>query len=267
MKTKGGDGNVELVIKEAESVIEEKYVRYCDIVNPLHMLTMGMARAGIAAMRLRVRLAKIKNNTASDDERRELFRLAEKILDTDTATRACVGLSRFRWYLKGFFLWGMWDSIIYILMTLRQQSHLLTTSEIDAAWNRLGPVCLGHIELFTSKQALYVAAGLLMLKAWASSKPGASKPEFIAKLCDYHESIGLGKAQKEQQKSNPNASIESMDSGPSNCGLLGAADSVLPPNTSPDTSSNSAVNDFEFDDTDWMFWDQLLQDPLAVQEA
>jgi transcription factor-like protein/Zn(2)-Cys(6) binuclear cluster domain-containing protein len=264
---KGEDGNIELVIKEAECVIEEKYVRYCDIVNPLHMLTMGMSRAGIAAMRLRVRLSKVKDNTASDDERKELFRLAEKILDTDTATRACVGLSRFRWYLKGFFLWGMWDSIIYILMTLRQQSHLLTTSEIDAAWHRLGPVCLGHIELFMSKQALYVAAGRLMLKAWASSKPGASKPEFIANLCDHHEGLGLGKAQREQKKSNTDASFESMDGGPSNSGLLGAEDSVLPPNTSPKASSNFAAIDFEFDDTDWMFWDQLLQDPLAVQEA
>ena len=46
----------ELVIKEAESEVEEKFIRYCDMVNPLHFLAIGLARSGISAMRLRIRL-------------------------------------------------------------------------------------------------------------------------------------------------------------------------------------------------------------------
>ena len=66
---------VEQVISKAENEVE-KYIRYCDIVNPLHFLTVGLARSAITAMRLRVWLPKVRNQTVTDAERRELFQLS-----------------------------------------------------------------------------------------------------------------------------------------------------------------------------------------------
>ena len=66
---------IEPVIDEAEKEVEEKYIRYCDILNPLHFLTVGFARSAITAMRMRIRLPKVKNKTATDAERRSCSNL------------------------------------------------------------------------------------------------------------------------------------------------------------------------------------------------
>ncbi|KAL4922014.1 hypothetical protein BDW62DRAFT_172862 [Aspergillus aurantiobrunneus] len=69
----------EALISAAEKEVEERFIRYCDIVNPLHFLTIGLARSRTRALRLRIRLRKVRSQVTSDAERRELFRLALKI--------------------------------------------------------------------------------------------------------------------------------------------------------------------------------------------
>ncbi|KAG6355727.1 hypothetical protein INS49_003691 [Diaporthe citri] len=93
---------VEPLIREAESEVEEKYIRYCDITNPLHFLTIGMARSAITAMRIKIRLPRIRDQTATDAERKELFQLAHKIIDTDAAAYAHTGLQRYQWHVRSF---------------------------------------------------------------------------------------------------------------------------------------------------------------------
>ncbi|KAI5924909.1 mitogen-activated protein kinase [Camillea tinctor] len=117
--------DAELLISEAENEVEEKYIRYCDIVNPLHFLTIGLARSGITAMRLRVRLPRVRGPNATDAEQREAFELAQKILDTDTTAYAHAGLKKYRWYVRPFFLWGTWDALIFVLTTLWKRCNLL----------------------------------------------------------------------------------------------------------------------------------------------
>ncbi|KAK3356428.1 hypothetical protein B0T25DRAFT_578716 [Lasiosphaeria hispida] len=78
----------DLAISKAESEVEEKYILYCDIVNPLHFLTIGLARSGITALRLRIRLSNVKPQNSTNAERRAAFKLAEKIVDTDIAAYA-----------------------------------------------------------------------------------------------------------------------------------------------------------------------------------
>ncbi|KAM0277935.1 hypothetical protein ACHAQH_005479 [Verticillium albo-atrum] len=184
----------ERTIKEAEREVEERYIRYCDIVNPLHMLTISSARAGITATRLRVRLQKVKSQTATTTERKELFHLAQEILDTDAAARAYTGLNRYWWHTRWFFLWGTWDSLMYILMTLWQRGDLFSSQEGDAAWERLEELCRNHSKLVEPKRPLYVAFGRLMVKAWdagrASGSSGKPEPSFI-RCCDAAAGLAL----------------------------------------------------------------------------
>ncbi|PYH43084.1 putative C6 transcription factor, partial [Aspergillus saccharolyticus JOP 1030-1] len=171
----------ESVISATEREVEDKYIRYCDVVDPLHFLTIGLARSGITAMRLRVRLAKVRDQTATDAEMWEIFQLAQKILDTDSAVSAHAGLQRYRWHVRPFFLWGTYDSFIFVLTTLWKRPDLLSAAEVEAAWNKVEQLYCNHDELHHSKP-LYVAFRRLTIKAWDAQSPSNTRPEpgFIA---------------------------------------------------------------------------------------
>lgn len=248
----------ELVIDKAESEVEEKYIRYCDIVNPLHFLTIASARSGITAMRLRIRIPKVRNQTATNAERRKLFHLSQKILDTDTATYAHTSLRRYLWHVRPFFLWGTWDSLILVLTSL-WRSDLLSPAETDAAWSRVEQVYNNHGELLESKRALYVAFGRLTLKAWDANPPSSSVPEpvFITTL----------RSRRGLKIKNPAGGQES------NGTALDAKTDIVSLIAPPSTSDANALfggfsggmrldvgDDFNLDTADWMFWEQLIQD-------
>ncbi len=65
-----------------------------------------------------------------------MFELAQKVIDTDIAACANAALKRYRWQVKPFFLWGSWDSLIFILSTLCK-SDLLSAEETEAAWGKV----------------------------------------------------------------------------------------------------------------------------------
>ncbi|KAJ6134439.1 hypothetical protein N7523_000761 [Penicillium sp. IBT 18751x] len=245
----------EKVINEAEAEVEEKFIRYCDIVDPLHFLTIGLARSGMTAMRLKLRLPKIRDQTASDEERQELFKLAQKTLDTDAAVHAHGGTSRFQWHIKPFFLWGTRDSLIFILTTLSKRRDLLYPEQIDAAWKSMAQLYQNHDELLDGKQALNVALRRLALQTWDSyqSSSGDLEPSFIGTLRSLQE-------KKEKRKNKQDKSMYAMPDAASSSGHSPMSGM----NTSLDSRSGSIPFDvsqnLEFDVDDWVFWDQLILD-------
>ncbi|KAG7119132.1 Transcription factor vrtR1 like protein [Verticillium longisporum] len=253
----------EWAIKEAEKEVEERYIRYCDFVNPLHMLTISSARAGITAMRLRIRLQKVKNQNATPLERMDLFRLAQRILDTDAAVLAHAGLGRFRWHTRWFFLWGTWDSLVYILMTLWQRCELLSDQEKDDAWGKLEELCRNHIELAQPERALYLSFGRLFVRAWDACHDPLinykSEPVFISTLRYYCEAGSSHASKKQKQK------IEN----PTSAGSRNSSESVdwFKTTHEDDPSQLCMIHpmadadaDKGFDEADWMLWDQLIRD-------
>jgi hypothetical protein len=244
----------EKVLKAIESEVEEKFIRYCDIVNPLHHLTIGLLRSSMVALRLKIRLPKVRDQTATDVERKELFQLAQKCLDTDAAVHACGGTSRYQWHIKPFFLWGMRDSFIFILTTLSKRRDLLSTGEIDAAWASVAQLYQNHDELFVSKQVLHLVLGRLALKAWDSYHPSSNVPEpdFI------HTLRRLRDEREKRQKKGDN--LKQFTDAISLTSPVLASDV----NTSLGSLSDSIglevdpISEFNVDD--WMFWDQLMQD-------
>ncbi|EPS25562.1 hypothetical protein PDE_00496 [Penicillium oxalicum 114-2] len=240
----------EQVISAAEKEVEEGFIRYCDIVNPLHFLTIGLARSGMTAMRLKFRLPRLRDETATDQERREIFQLAQKNLDTDGAVHSHTGTSRFQWHTKPFFLWGTRDSLVVVLMTLLTRRDLLTYEQIENAWNSVAELYRHHEELYDGRKALSVAMRCLALKAWDSwqSSSHASEPEFIGKLrlwrkpaarqnrdCDVGTALELGS----HTPNFPSPVTERPD--------LGVLDGM-------------EGFDFDFDVEDWISWDQLFKD-------
>jgi Fungal specific transcription factor domain/Fungal Zn(2)-Cys(6) binuclear cluster domain len=246
----GKSGNDE-AIAQAEREVEDKYIRYCDVVNPLHFLAICSVRSGITAMRLFARLPKFRNGTATDHETRDMLLLALKLLDNDAAARDNAGLRRYRWHVRPFFLWGTWDSLVFVLTSL-WRSDVLAPAEIDAAWAKVEQVYANHDELLASKRALYVALGRLALKAW-DTRPASSRmePAFVAAL----RSVQRANAQSRENRQNSNTGEATADTL-STVGLpagdgLGFSDDL----------GFDLGDDFNLDGTDWTFWDQLMQKP------
>lgn len=242
-----GYHEAESAINGAESEVEEKYIRYCDIVNPLHFLTIGLARAGITAMRLRVRLHKVKNQIATDSDKEELFQLARKILDTDAAANAHADLRKFQWHMKPFFLWGTWDSFIYVLTSLWRRVGMLSSAETNAAWDSVVQAYHNHDELLQSQRSLHVALRCLTLKAWDANPPshGTPEPDIILTL------------QSLQRVSPPRS--KDQDSGADILDATASGTDASLGNASGEMNLDIS-NDINFDAEDWLFWEQLIQD-------
>ncbi|KAF9887845.1 hypothetical protein FE257_009505 [Aspergillus nanangensis] len=177
--------DLERRIDEVESSIEAKYLRYCDIANPLHLLTLGIVRSAANAVRLRGRLPRPTDHTISDKERRDLCALAMKILDTNCALYSYKSLLNFQWQIKSSFLW---EALICILNSLAKAGFYSPT-ELISTWNRISDVYSNHPEIFDSKKALQVLVGKVTLKAWAANPPRdlAYEPAFITALRSQHE--------------------------------------------------------------------------------
>ncbi|KAK3316892.1 putative C6 transcription factor [Apodospora peruviana] len=279
-------GEAERSIRAAESEIEERFVRYCDVVDPLHFLTLAAARCGITAMRLRIRMARLRNLTTAKQLRRELFDLAIKIFDTDSAACAHAALrSRFRWHIRPFFLWGSWDALILLLTTFLKLSRLLSPEEIDRTWARIEQVYTNHSSEFIkkSKRALCAAFRRLTLKAWDSSHPSPGtkeEPEFIRMLRALEQKHQARRLRKKRRGAGDNTAATVTGSGDA---VVDAAnnktDNAFPSSSAQHLSGGTAPSgpvdpEFGFGDnnmafdfpgidfdgyglgpSDWIFWD------------
>ncbi len=254
-----GFAEADRAINEAESEVEEKYIRYCDIINPLHFLTIGLARSGIVAMRLRVRLAKFRNQTATDEERREMFELSLKILEMDTAAYANQSLKVHEWFMRPFFLFGSWDSFIFVLTTLWKLSSLLSPMEVNTAWGKVEQIFQNHREFLESKRALQTALGRLTLKAWNTNPPSNAVPEpaFIESLRFLQKEHDVGKAEKRaDQLLGPRAVGETESTVSSS--LSGGANTIFDTVSGDGAGMDTGNEDFMIDPNDWILWDELV---------
>ncbi|KAL3456638.1 fungal-specific transcription factor domain-containing protein [Aspergillus heterothallicus] len=241
----------ELSVSKAEAEVEEKYIRYCDILNPMHFLTMSLARAGILAMRLKIRLPKVRNKTASDDQIREAIGIAGKILDTDTAIHAQETImKKFRWHIRSFFVWGSWDSFILILTTLWKRPGLLSPVERGAAWDRLERLYGNHDELLQSTSALNAGFRRLTLKAWGAQPPDTitSVPEFIVALHKGELISPRGVQVDRMQPSERDDTETPKTDGDASLGVL------------PGDIASGQWDGFSLDGVDWGLWDQFIQE-------
>ncbi|KAL4742942.1 putative fungal-specific transcription factor [Aspergillus similis] len=231
---------IERLINEVEDSIETKFLRYCDIVNSLHILTTGIVRSATNAVRLRARMPLLMKGTITDTQRRDICTLAEKILDTNNAIYGNPAIRRFRWQTQAFFLW---DALLCILRNLALVGFY-SPPELDTAWNKITEVYRNHEELVISRRDLHTTIGKETLKAWDANPPSNSSPEpsFIIDLRDKHEEK-VGKRQE---------SIDRMILG--NFADGSVLDDLFGTVSDPYLDLESG---FTADSSDWATWDQL----------
>lgn len=177
------NAELEKLIDETEDVIETKYLRYCDLLDPLHILTLGVVRSAINVVRLRNRITPLLRQAITDGRRRELCVIAQKILQTDSALHRDPNLRGFRWQIKTHFLW---DSLICVLMSLAKPGFF-SLAELNDTWSMLAEVYANHSEIMEGKGAIQISIGKATITAWrANPRPGPDpaqmEPVFIQKL-------------------------------------------------------------------------------------
>jgi hypothetical protein len=241
-------------VSEAETELEEKFIRYCDVLDPVHFLTLSLARAGLMAMRLKIRLPRIRNQTAADNEVREALGLAEKIMDTDTAINGQANImKRFRWHIRPFFVWGTWDSFILILTTLLKRNDLLSPMEKSAAWERVGKLYGNHDDLLGAKPALNASFRRLTLRAWDVQPPDSTTevPEFIKALRSACHTTSV------TQAIGQSASLHAPERDAVGVDELGSGAHLSIHQGAMPTDIWEELN---LEGVDWASWDQLFQD-------
>ncbi|PNP51339.1 hypothetical protein THARTR1_07989 [Trichoderma harzianum] len=252
VETKDAGGTIQLkssaelerLIDDVESTIETKYLRYCDIINPLHFLVLGSVRSATNAVRLRNRISPLMNHTIGDSERKQLCDLALKILDTDYTLYSNPQLKRFRWKIKAVFLW---DALMCILTSLAKVG-IFSPMERNNIWSKTADVYSNHPEFLDAKTAFQAAVVNLTLKAWAVNPPtdATPEPDFITTLRSQRKAKVTSVPDKSQTGTLHKEC--GMSVSPLNDSLLGSSD---------ETDFNLA-GDFSLFPAEWLFEDQLI---------
>ena len=252
-------------LSSLEEEMETKYLRYCDFADPLHNLVMAMGRGAMNSGRLRIRLPRAKAiKNLPENERREIWTIANKIIDYINAAHSNPALKRFEWHLQAFF---QWDPLIWVLHEIRRDPHI---HRDDGTWSKIERIYADHPSILTQKRALHTAVIQLTLRSWEASQSTLSpeerqaqpEPLFIANIRHLLNRRGS------TQDSNSTPADEYNPFKPSAYQF----EDLLVSNFSnvdwdPDNIDFNSMANFNGDAMDWLFWDQLVHGPNAFPSA
>ncbi|KAK2808467.1 hypothetical protein FQN50_004675 [Emmonsiellopsis sp. PD_5] len=173
-----------------QALLERKYLRFCDPSIPLHALTLTVGQCMFAVIRLviysplNIKETAEANSEHVDQKTKDiLYTNSAKIIQFDSLLRTNEITKHYLWHLDTHF---QWHSLIFLLNELRTRT---LGPDIDDVWQDLSALFANRPQLLNSKNALYVAIGNLVLKAWnareqalISSSELASPPEFVQNL-------------------------------------------------------------------------------------
>ncbi|KAI3325636.1 mitogen-activated protein kinase [Xylariaceae sp. AK1471] len=243
MDVKSG-AEVDRLIDNVESCVEAKYLRYCDIVNPLHFLTLAITRSAVNMVRLRNRMSGLLNNSITDSARRDLCALALKILDTNCAIYANPALKQFHWHVRNFFIK---DAMLCVLTSLGR-AGFLEDIERDSLWDKIDQVYTNYLDLLRGSSPLYVFVGHVTLEAWKANPPINAVPEpgFIKALQALRHDKKSNAGFRDLTRRSSDETCDSVAGGPST-NFSSSLDGVF----DIDFNFEAAFNSVSMD---WTFW-------------
>ncbi|KAI1103186.1 mitogen-activated protein kinase [Jackrogersella minutella] len=213
----GGDKNeIDEAIREIEGLLEMKFLRYCDPSQPLHLMTMLMARSSINTLRFLThhprRWASMEQTPLS--ERQWVWEVSIKILEQYNMLQSNPQLKRFAWQ-AAFVM--QWHAFIHVLDTLRANPLI---ADAEKAWELTGNIYKNNpVMVLNMSRPIHVAVGSLCLKAYSARVATLVQnrnlgplptPEFILQLRQQRE-VAKAKRQardaKTSQCENPSVHV------------------------------------------------------------
>ena len=203
-----GSDKVEIdeAFREFEEILETKYVRYCDPSQPLHLMTMLVARIAMNVIRFLThhprRWVSIEQTPPS--ERQWVWEISIKLLEQHNMVQSNPQLKQFAWHAAYF---QQWHAFIHLLDTLRANPLI---ADAEKAWQLIGKTYENTPDMvFDTKKPIHVAVGNLCLKALSDREAALQNesicppptPEFILQLRQQRE-VAKAKRQARDAKSS-----------------------------------------------------------------
>jgi hypothetical protein len=190
-----------------ESTLEEKYLRFCDPLDPLQFMTAMVARTALCGMRLRAHHPRQYPDGGASmpaEEKVKLFNWSLKAIQYDNLAFTTPMLRRYTWHVRSFF---QYHAMVYLLVSMRSRR---VGEEVENAWNVIELVFEHRPELLKRKQVIHAAVGLLTLQAWDAREIELqrlglplNRPDFITKLQKLHASRQMPVVPKQMQPPPP----------------------------------------------------------------
>ncbi|MCJ1353222.1 MAG: hypothetical protein MMC33_003207 [Icmadophila ericetorum] len=263
-------------IDEFESSLEEKFLKYCDPSEPLHMMASMMARitCKIKSMQIKAHRPRRYANKRDipDSERQFLWTTSMSLIEADNMAHSYRSLQKFKWHTDVNF---QWHALIYALGELIARP---IGESKDDAWAQIEGIFKNHPNFISDhKRPLHIAIASMCLKAWRSrhkaqiENPQGSSwldtPPFILQLQKQREAeeTKVNAKWSEASKLNPRIQAEytHLMAQPTDTSIVpkmsgqqlqpdNTFDSSLSPNFSMPMMDDMAIN--------WQTWDTLLND-------
>ncbi|KAL5420897.1 hypothetical protein PMIN04_006074 [Paraphaeosphaeria minitans] len=221
-------------IDELENILADKFLRHCELVNPLHVHIQIGVRQFVLAARSNVRQPTLVNAKISEllpHVRDDLLTISKKSLEYFVMGQTTPSIAGFKW---GNSIWFQTPSFVYIIL---EAHHRSGEPEVADLWDLIRRVYENHPDLMTAVTRPEVDfLARITVAAWQKDDLGMRQhrpdvvatetPEWIRQLCHNFNLPVI----------DPSTTTEEYAQS-----LNG---DLLPP-------------DFDFDIVDWSAWDAL----------
>jgi Fungal specific transcription factor domain len=178
----------EEVIDKLQNTLEEKILRYCDPLQPLHVLSSILCRAIICKLKATVhdpfQYAE-KGLSVPQSIRDSIFENGTKLIEYGNMLQTSSILHRYRSFMGSYF---MWDSFIYTLVEIRNRK---TGPQVDHVWSEVAQLFNNYPQVLKeTTNPIFLAVGIWTVKVWEeciaarsmASYAEPQTPDFITQL-------------------------------------------------------------------------------------
>lgn len=247
---------------EFENQLREKFLKHCDNVVPLHLMTSTVAQMLICKVRLMARHPRFyfgKYMDISQAEKESVFDNAVRMLELANILQSSKNLEGFQWHARTYF---QAEGVLHVLNEL---GHRFSGSKVDHAWKVTNELFKYHPQLLTDKKTLYLAIRRLTAETWtarckalsASYQSVPAAPTFVAVILDQSNqgssvvtssSNYLQRSRGEDSGGNYHIFQQQTNSGSANDDMV------------PEPARMEEQFSFDPSSVDWMYWDGLIQE-------
>jgi hypothetical protein len=157
-------------VSSLESFLEEKFLRFCDPVVGVQLLTSTLARSNLSKLR-QMEHRKISQPNAEDERTTSLeqsnrtLKIATRNIEYDNLIHSSRSLRGFLWHVHFHFPWG---APIVILKLLA--SHAEWNPDMHAAWTQIMELHEHHPDYQEDDKVIHLIIRGLTLRAWAAQE-------------------------------------------------------------------------------------------------
>ncbi|KAB5559631.1 fungal-specific transcription factor domain-containing protein [Coniochaeta sp. 2T2.1] len=282
LASQGGSMESDTAVMEMKAHLETKYLRYCDPSQPLHLMTMLLARSAINTIKFLTHHPRRwpSISQAPSEERHLVWEVCINLLEQHNMLHSSPQLKRFAWQASSVM---QWHAFIHILDTLQAEPLI---QGADKAWRLVGSTYTSNQAMINdTRKPIHVAVASLCLKAYdarltaVSPERDASRlPKFILQLREQRDFAQTMKQSRKAGKSpyhsvgpvgETTSRLPDSDAGVTHLGIAGSTDD----NTSRVPRPPNAVHkgdDADVADTLWGFNEHDLDldlDPAGIGNA